>query len=143
MPKDRVVELSANIDDMSAEAIGFAMDKLFDAGAVDVYTIPIGMKKNRAATMLNALCHEDVKDEVVHAFFKYTTTIGLRESVKERYVLDRTIEVHSTPFGDIRKKVVSGFGVERSKYEYDDLARIADETGLSLEEVKNQYCHDK
>ncbi len=140
--KDEIVQLTANIDDMTAEAIGYAMDKLFEAGAVDVFTTPIGMKKNRTGTMITALCHEDEKDEVVATFFKHTTTIGIRESVKTRYVLARRTEVLSTPFGDIRKKTSTGYGVEHTKYEYDDIARIAKETGLSLDEVVKQYCHE-
>lgn len=141
--KDTIIELSANIDDMSAEAIGYAMNKFFDAGAVDAFTQTIGMKKNRMGTMITVLCHEDVKEKVIETFFKYTTTIGIRETIKNRYILERRTEVLSTPFGDIRKKISSGYGVERYKYEYDDISRIAEETGLSLDEVIKQYCHEK
>lgn len=140
--EDTIIELQANLDDMTAEAIAFAMERLFEAGAVDVFTVPIGMKKNRPGTLLAALCQPAKKESVVDAFFKYTTTIGIRETVKTRYILARETEVLSTPFGDIHKKVVSGYGVQRYKYEYDDIAGIAEQTGLTLDEVIRQYCHE-
>ena len=135
-PEDVVLELSCNVDDMTAEAIGFAMDRLFEGGAHEVYTIGIGMKKNRPGTLLRVICNEDKKAELVRLMFKYTTTIGVREAVTYRNVLSRTFETVETPYGPVRIKKVAGYGTERSKMEYDDLARIASEQGLSLSEVQ-------
>ncbi len=130
-----IVELSCNIDDMTAEEIGFACEMCFKAGAVEVYTVPAGMKKNRPGTLLCVLCREAEKDELIKTIFRYTSTIGLRESVCRRYTLSRTEESVSTQFGGIRKKVSSGYGVTKEKYEYDDISRVARENGLSFSEV--------
>ena len=133
---DDILELSCNVDDMTAEEVGFAMDRLFEAGALDVYTIPVGMKKNRPGNLIRVMCREDQKDGMVRLLFRHTTTIGIRENRMHRYILDRKEEPVETPYGTIRKKTVSGYEVERSKYEYDDLARIAKEQGRSLYEIR-------
>ncbi len=135
---DEIVELACNVDDMTAEEIGFAMERLFEGGALDVYTIPIGMKKNRPGTLIHVMCKTSEKEKIASLLFRYTTTIGIRENRMNRYVLDRTIEEIETPYGKVRRKLVSGYGTERYKYEYDDLARIAKEQNLSLKEVKDQ-----
>ena len=133
---DTVLELSCNVDDMTAEAVGFAMERLFEGGALEVYTVPIGMKKSRPGTLLRVMCTERDKEKMVGLLFQHTTTIGVREAVTRRYVLDRSIETVQTPYGEVRRKVASGWGVSRAKYEYDDLARIARERNISLDETK-------
>jgi uncharacterized protein (TIGR00299 family) protein len=132
---DRVLELSCNVDDMTAEEIGFAMDRLFDAGALEVFTVPAGMKKSRPATLIKILCREPEKETVLKAAFKHTTSIGIREVACNRYVLERSITTLQTPYGEVRRKDSVGYGVSRSKYEYDDLARIAKEKDISIAEV--------
>ncbi|MBR2264898.1 MAG: nickel pincer cofactor biosynthesis protein LarC [Firmicutes bacterium] len=134
--QDEVLELSCNVDDMTAEEIGFAMDRLFDGGALDVFTQPIGMKKSRPGTLISVLCHAEQKDALVRLLFQHTTTIGVREAKLERYTLERTQETVATPYGDVRVKRSTGYGTERVKPEYDDLARIAKEQGLSVREVR-------
>ena len=132
---DVMLELSCNVDDMTAEAVGFAMERLFEGGANEVYTIPIGMKKSRPGTLIRVICREQDKEKMLGLLFKHTTTIGVREAVTQRYVLERSIETVSTPYGEIRRKVSTGYGVRREKFEYDDLSRIAKEQNISLEEV--------
>lgn len=132
---DTVVELCCNVDDMTAEAIGFATEALFAAGALEVYTVAAGMKKSRPGIVLHVMCREAVKDEMVKLIFQYTTTIGIRENISKRYTLSRTIENVQTKYGVMRKKVCSGYGVTRQKYEYEDLARVARQEGLSVSEV--------
>ena len=132
---DRVWMLACNVDDMTAEAVGFAMERLFDCGALDVYTVPIGMKKSRPGTMLCVLCRPEAKDAVLDCLFRYTTTIGVRELALQRHVLDRRVTTLDTPYGPVRRKEVRGRGAERYKYEYEDLARIALEKGVSLAEA--------
>ena len=133
---DRVLELSCNVDDMTAEAVGFAMDRLFEGGALEVYTIPIGMKKSRPGTLIRVMCTERDREKIIDLMFRHTTTIGVREAVTRRYVLDRSIETLRTPYGEVRRKAVSGYGVSRAKYEYDDLSRIARDRNISLDEAK-------
>lgn len=133
---DDVIELCCNIDDMTGEAIGYAFDKLFAAGALDVYTIPIGMKKSRPGHLLHVICREADKDALVRALFAHTTTIGIRENRFRRYALDRHIETIETSDGPVRRKCSTGYGVSREKFEHDDLARIADAHGLNLREAE-------
>ena len=133
---DTVLELSCNVDDMTAEEIGFAMDRLFEGGANEVFTIPIGMKKSRPGTLLRVMCKEQDREKMLHLIFQYTSTIGVRETPTHRYILDRRIETVQTPYGEVRRKISSGYGVSRAKYEYEDLAKIASEQSLGIEEVK-------
>lgn len=131
-----VTELSCNLDDMTPEALGFVQEILFAAGALEVYTIPIGMKKSRPGTLLTCMCRCNDKEKMVSLIFKHTTTLGIRESISRRYTLTRTMKEHETPYGVVREKVSEGYGVCRRKLEYEDLAKIAREQGMSLEEVK-------
>ena len=131
-----VTELSCNLDDMTPEALGFVQEILFAAGALEVYTIPIGMKKSRPGILLTCMCRCNDKKKMVSLLFKHTTTLGIRESISKRYTLTRTIKEHETPYGVVREKVSEGYGVCRGKLEYEDIAKIARENGMSLEEVK-------
>ena len=133
--RDSITELSCNLDDMTGEEIGFAMEQLLEAGALDVYTTAIGMKKNRPATMLTVLCRNEQKEEMVRLIFRHTTTLGIREAEFTRYTLQRHFETVETPYGPVRRKVVSGYGVSRSKAEYEDLAKIARDQGKGLREL--------
>ena len=131
-----VAELSCNLDDMTPEALGFVQEILFAAGALEVYTIPIGMKKSRPGILLTCMCRCNDKKKMVSLLFKHTTTLGIRESISKRYTLTRTIKEHETPYGVVREKVSEGYGVCRGKLEYEDIAKIARENGMSLEEGK-------
>lgn len=135
---DVVSELSCNVDDMTAEEISFASERLFEGGAREVYTVPIGMKKSRPGTLIRVICTEQDKEKMIGLLFKYTTTIGVRETLTQRYILDRSVETLQTPYGEVRSKISSGYGVSRRKYEYDDLSRIAREQNISLEEVRER-----
>ena len=135
---DTMCELSVNVDDMTAEEIGFATERIFEAGAVEVFTIPIGMKKNRPGTLIRVICAPEMREAVVSAIFRNTTTIGIREVETHRYVLSRSIETKQTSLGSVRVKRSTGYGVVREKCEYDDLARIVKENGLSLAEVRTR-----
>ena len=135
--RDTVAVLSCNVDDMTAEEIGFAMERLFDGGAREVYTVPVGMKKNRPGTLIRVICAPGDKEKMAELLFRHTTTIGVRETETARYVLDRQIETRRTPFGEVRVKRASGYGVTREKPEYDDLARIAGALDLSIAEVRD------
>ena len=132
---DTVVELCCNVDDMTAEAIGFAGETFLEAGALEVYTVAAGMKKSRPGTVLHVMCTESMKDKMVEMIFRHTTTIGIRENISRRYTLARSIQRVQTPCGEVRKKISEGYGVTREKYEYEDLARIARERGISLREA--------
>lgn len=138
---DKVVELACNIDDMTAEEIGFATEKILAAGALDVYTISAYMKKNRPGTVICCLCNEDEREKFAKLMFKYTTTIGVRQYNCDRYILSRKIENIETDYGNVRVKKTSGYGVEREKMEYDDLSNIANKRQKSVFEVKHDIKH--
>lgn len=140
---EMVSELSCNVDDMTAEEIGYAMDRLFEGGANEVYTIPVGMKKNRPGTLIRVMCDTDDVDRMVRLIYRYTSTIGVRETLTRRYVLDRKIEKEETEFGEVRVKTSSGYGITRKKYEYDDVARIAKEKDLTVMEVRKMLDEEK
>ena len=133
---DAVCILSCNLDDMSAEEIGFAAERLLAAGAKDVYTIPLGMKKNRPGTMLCVMCGEAACESFAALIFRYTSTLGIRRERMDRYVLDRRETVEDTKYGPVGIKRAQGWGVSREKYEYDDLARIAREKGRSIMQIR-------
>lgn len=133
-----VLELSCNIADMSAEELGFAMDELLSAGALDVWFTAIGMKKCRPATMLSCLCREDQREAIVRCIFKNTTTLGVRERSCRRHTLERSSYVKDGPDGPVSFKCAEGWGVRREKPEYEDMAKIARETGRSLLDIKKK-----
>lgn len=136
--RNSVAQLECNLDDMTAEQTGFAMEVLLEAGALDVYTVPVGMKKNRPATMLCVLCKEEDAEKMAVLLLQHTTTLGVRKSSKERFVLERRIQEVGTPYGTIRKKIADGYGIHREKYEYEDLSRIAREKKMSLTQLLEQ-----
>lgn len=140
---DTICELNCNVDDMTGETIGFAMDRLFEAGALDVYTTPIGMKKSRPGVLIHVMCHQKDKETIIKTIFKHTTTLGIRETELKRYILEREVKNIETSYGSVRCKVSEGYGVTRKKYEYDDLARIAIETGKSIEELLREFDYEK
>lgn len=135
-PAEEILELSCNLDDCTGEVIGFAMERLLDAGALDVYWTSVGMKKNRPGILLTCMCRPLDREKMVELLFKHTTTLGVRESAFRRYTLSRESKTIQTPDGDIRVKVSTGYGVTREKPEFDDLAKIARKTGKSLSELQ-------
>ena len=138
-----ILELACNLDDMTPEAVGFAMEQLFAAGALDVYTTPIGMKKNRPGVLLTCMCREDDREAMLRTIFRHTSTLGVRVSVCDRYTLSRRQYAVQTPDGEIRVKESSGWGILRHKAEFEDLARIARQTGKSIAEVLDTISETK
>ena len=133
---EEVVELVCSIDDQSGEEIGFAINKLFEEGALDVYTTAIQMKKSRPGTLVTCMCKVNDKEKMLNVIFKHLSTIGVREYTCQRYALDRELCSYETSLGTVRYKKTSGYNVEKAKLEYDDLERIAKEKDLSIKEVK-------
>ena len=136
-PAETVLELKCNVDDMTGEAVGFAMDVLLEAGALDVFTVPVTMKKSRPGLLITVLCREADREAMIRLLFRHTTTLGVREILCRREVLTRKVEEIMTPLGPVRRKDSTGFGVTRSKYEYEDLAELAKKNGISLADVIN------
>ncbi len=133
---DTVLELTCNVDDMTAEDIGYAQELLLSSGALEVYTVSVGMKKSRPGIMICVLCHEEDRKKMVHLLFRHTTTLGVRESLCRRYVLTRKVVSVDTPYGYLPRKESCGYGVTRTKYEYEDLVEVAKHENISLEEIR-------
>lgn len=137
---DTILELRCNIDDMTGEEIGYAAEQLQTAGARDVFTTPIAMKKNRPGILLTVICSPKDKEKMEAVIFRHTTTIGIRCTVCSRAVLEREEETRQTPLGTVRVKTSRGYGVVRRKPEYEDLRRIAEEQKLPLGEVRERIA---
>ena len=135
---EEMVSLSCNIDDMTPEDIGYACGVLREAGAPEVFTAGVNMKKDRPGVLLTVICRPEQRLEMAGLMLRHTSTIGVRETALRRYVLSRHVETVDTPFGPVRKKVSSGYGILREKYEHDDLVRIARERGCSLGEIVSE-----
>ena len=135
-PSEKIVEFSCNIDDMTPESLAFAQARLFEAGALEVYTTSVTMKKSRSGFVLTVHAPLSLKAQMLETIFKHTTTIGIRETICHRYRLERQMETRTTRYGDVRLKISRGYGVERRKFEYEDMARIARGQNISLEDVK-------
>ena len=133
---EQVVELCCNIDDQPAESLAFAMDELLALGALDVYFTAVGMKKSRPGVVLTCLCRPEQRDVMLRCIFRNTTTLGVRERSCARYSLVRCTQTVQTRFGPVRVKTAQGYGVTREKAEYDDLARLARESGQPLDEIR-------
>jgi len=135
--KETVTKLECNLDDMTGEDIGFAMERLFEAGALDVYTQPIGMKKSRPGILLSVICRTGEADRMAEEIMKHTTTLGIRRQDMSRYVLPREIGTVETPCGPVRVKRAAGMGTEKAKPEYEDLAVLARKNNVSLRTIRD------
>ena len=137
--------LEANIDDMSPQHYALAIERIFAAGARDVWLTPIVMKKQRPAVVLSAIARREDEAAVAAVMLRETTTIGVRTRTERKYVLPRRIEAIDTPLGRVRIKI-SGTGEEqRALPEHDDVVSIARITGRPLLEVVRivQACADR
>lgn len=135
---DDVIELAANLDDMTAEEIGFAMEVLLEAGALDVYAESIVMKKSRPAVKLVCMARPADREAMAALMLKHTTTIGLREYRCGRITMARGFEKRQTPWGEVDVKVCRKDGLTKAKAEFDQIAALAKANGLSLREIKKE-----
>ena len=131
----RAVEICANIDDMTGEALGYAIEKLMADGALDACAVPAVMKKGRPGHLLVVVARADDADRLARAVLRETATNGVRIKPCRRLKLIPGSRTVSTEYGDVRVETASGFGVERAKPEYDDVAAIAREKGVPFSEV--------
>ena len=123
---DKVIEMSCNVDDMTGEEIGYATGILLNSGALDVFTTPVYMKKNRPGILITVIVKPEDKEKFAKLIFEHTTTIGIRYTAMDRFKLARHGEKVMTKYGEVSVKVSEGFGVTRVKPEYDDVAGIVD-----------------
>ncbi len=133
--RGNVSVLEANIDDMSPQFFELAVERLFAAGALDVWLAPITMKKNRPATLISAIVPPELEAVCAHIMLRETSTIGVRVRVERRYTMERTMRSVATAFGAVRVKDVRLNGTRRAMPEYDDVVRIARERGEPLHTI--------
>ena len=132
-----VIVIEANIDDMSPQNFAYATEKLLAAGALDVFTIPIQMKKARPGHLLQVLAPPDAVDRLTRIIFQETTTIGIRRYPVERSTLDREFVEVSTQYGKVKIKVSKLDGaVVNFTPEYEECARLARENNVPLKMVQ-------
>jgi uncharacterized protein (DUF111 family) len=137
-PAREVVQLEANIDDMTAALLAHARDRLLEDGALDAWLEPIGMKKGRAANKLCALVPAGDESRFADLFLRETTTLGVRATTYRRYEAARSIETVTTTFGPVRVKLSGHGGTRRATPEFEDIKRLAAEHGLPALEVHRQ-----
>ncbi len=138
--RETICVLETQIDDLSPQAIGYVLEVLFNAGAFDVFTQAVGMKKSRPGVLLTVICPPEKLTVCEDILFRETTTLGIRHFTQQRTILHREIQEVSTDYGRVRVKVASRkyFGekaIANVQPEYDDCAAIAQQHNLSWREV--------
>jgi len=134
---DRVTVIECEIDDMNPQIFGLVMDRLYAAGALEVFYIPVQMKKNRPGTLLTVVVQPALRTAIADVIFRETTTIGLRHYDVDRECLERTLVMVATPIGTARVKVASRGGqVLNATPEFEDCVKLAESSNLPLKEVQ-------
>ncbi len=136
-PESTVVSvIEANIDDSSPQVLGYALDRLMEAGALDVSLSPLQMKKNRPGSLLRVIARAEDQERLAQLVFAETSTLGLRIHAAERRVVERRVVEVETPWGKVRGKV-SGHGSTQEMFapEYDDCRALAEGCGAPLKQV--------
>ncbi len=137
--RDEIAVLEANIDDLSPQVLAYAMERLFAEGALDVFSVPVQMKKGRAGSLLTVLTKPEDADRLTKVMFSETTTLGVRRHYDQRCVLARRWESVETEWGPVRIKIANMNGtVSNYAPEYDDCRRIAAEHRVPLKKVMEE-----
>ena len=139
---DEIIQIDTTIDDQSGEELGYIMSLLLEEGALDVHYTPVYTKKNRPATHLTLLIQEGDLERFTTILFKQTSTIGFRYQNVQRKVMTRTFETQQTSLGAVKVKKNQYGTFTKSTLEYEDCARIAHETGLSIQAVYQQLIKE-
>src|SRR5699024_4734283 len=124
-----------NVDDCSGEVLGYVMNRLFEAGAKDVFYTPIYMKKNRPGVKIMDLCQEQDSSAMEDMLFFETNTIGIRKRNERRACLHRKIEEVQTKYGPLQVKKVSFQNNSRRYVEYESAVKIAKQNNIALRDV--------
>jgi len=137
--EDTVCLLEANLDDLSPQVFGYVMERLLEAGALDVFATPIQMKKNRPGSLLTVLAQPQDAEKLTNIIFAETTTLGIRRREEKRQVLARRWEAVQTQWGTVRMKIANMNGtVSNYAPEFEDCRRIASEHRVPLKQVMQE-----
>ncbi len=139
LPAETQYMLEVNIDDMNPEMYGYIEEKLFEAGALDVYKTPIIMKKGRPAIKLSVLINSAIEPAILVILFTETTSIGLRKYPVEKIMLQRDFYTLNTKYGDvsIKRSFYNGKAVQQ-KAEYQECAKLAKENKVPISQIYNE-----
>ena len=136
---ESITVLEANLDDLNPQVFGYVMDRLLEQGALDVFGMPVRMKKNRPGTLMTVLCKPEDENTLTDILFAETTTLGVRRREEVRQALARRWEQVRTPWGEVRIKIASRNGtVTNYAPEYEDCRRIAAEHQVPLKTVMQE-----
>jgi uncharacterized protein (TIGR00299 family) protein len=136
--EENIAILEANLDDLNPQLIGYIVDQAFAEGALDAFTTPVQMKKNRPGTVVTILAPLEREDALRSLLFRESSTLGVRVRHESRYVLPRHHETIMTPWGDVRMKVAGVNGLSQYAPEYEDCRRIAAEHHVPLKHVMQE-----
>jgi uncharacterized protein (DUF111 family) len=136
--EEQIAILEANLDDLNPQLIGYIVDQAFAEGALDVFTTPVQMKKNRPGTVLTILAPVNKEEHLRALLFRESSTLGVRVRRETRYVLPRHHESVATQWGEVRMKVAGVNGVSQYAPEYEDCRRIAAEHHVPLKHVMQE-----
>jgi pyridinium-3,5-bisthiocarboxylic acid mononucleotide nickel chelatase len=137
--QDTITVLEANLDDLNPQVFGYVLDRLLEEGALDVFGVPVQMKKNRPGTLLTVLCKPEDADKLTQMVFAETTTLGVRRRTQQRHTLARRWVSVTTSWGDVRMKIASMNGtITNYAPEYEDCRRIAAENHVPLKTVMQE-----
>ncbi|MDZ8050514.1 MAG: nickel pincer cofactor biosynthesis protein LarC [Aulosira sp. ZfuVER01] len=136
--------LETQIDDLNPQAIGYVFDALFAAGAVDVFTVPISMKKSRPGILLTVICHPENLPNCEAVLFRETTTLGIRRTTQQRAILKREIQQVETEYGTVRVKVAwqKKDAIANVQPEYEDCAELARKHNIPWREIQRLALHN-
>jgi pyridinium-3,5-bisthiocarboxylic acid mononucleotide nickel chelatase len=132
---DEIVSMETNVDDMNPEIFPYVIEKLFSAGALDAYLIPIMMKKGRPGILLSVMVERAKSEKILEIVFRETTTLGVRIQPVERKKLHRAHKQMKTSFGIVSVKIISVEGKDQLRVEFEECKRIASEKNIPLAEV--------
>lgn len=139
--RETITVLETQVDDLSPQVVGYLFEQLLAAGALDVFTQGVGMKKSRPGILITVICHPPQAADCERILFAETSTLGIRRRQQERSVLQRTLTTVDLPYGPVRVKIARTADqapVINVQPEYEDCAAIARETGLPLRTVYDQ-----
>ena len=142
LKQETITVLETQIDDLNPQVVAYTLERLLEAGALDVFTQSIGMKKSRAGILLTVICHPEIVNACKTIIFRETTTLGIRERTQQRSILNREIQSVETDYGIVRLKIASWGEGERQilnvQPEYEDCATLAKQHDLPWREISRR-----
>ena len=140
LKQETITVLETQLDDLNPQVVAYTLEQLLAAGALDVFTQSIGMKKSRLGILLTVICHPEIANTCKTIIFRETTTLGIRERTQQRSILNREIQSVATKYGEVRIKIASWVAGEDKQIlnvqpEYEDCAALARQHNLSWSEI--------